>query len=243
MEDFQDFLSWAQDYSNFLSAVKELYPGPDRDAREVRDRLVREGADAWTIELEVARARQWPLFGEDPAHPLRHGDPPGGDSWDLVHERMLSNIERAMEGRRIDGRRMTASGLAPFLPNSQTGQDGVSSTQARKLLNKSPEEMTHTQALETCKRLGCTLDYLRGLVDDPGQIYRTASEDDLLSAYRGLSPDDRRIAWRVIRALAAEESRPSPIPTGDPSAEQTTQGHAGPNGADADAGDGINIYF
>lgn len=232
----------ARDTLNALEAARELYPAPDQDAREVRGRLVREGADTRTIELEVARARQRPLFEEDPAHPLRHGDPPGGDSWDLVHERMLSNIERAMEGRRIDGRRMTASGLAPFLPNSQTGRAGVSSTQARKLLNKSPEEMTRAQALVTCEILGCTIDYLRGLVDDPGQVYRTASEADLLSAYRSLSPEGRRTAWRVIRALAVEEQAPAPDPL-NPGSAAAARELAGPDGTYADANGGEIIFF
>ena len=165
--------------------------------------LMHQGWNADEIELELARQRQAPLF-IDLDHPLKHGDPGGqGSDWALIRDRSVENIRRAFaqSGRTISE---AAKYMLRRFDLAQGRGRGLGMTQqALSKLIKTPEKMDRGQVAILVEYLECTLDYMRGLVDDPGQFYGSASTELIKTIYENLPPEGRALASEILISITA----------------------------------------
>lgn len=133
-------------------------------------------------------------------HPLKTYVSPDADPWAVdeaeTHSQIISiKIRELMEDKGI-----TAADLAAKLPNAK-GEIGISPSYAARIV-KEPGLASVAQVDAMCALFGCTLDYLRNLVDD----YRSRTVDygapyDMALVYQRLNENDKRAVWNHAVSL------------------------------------------
>ena len=201
LEAIEDFFGINRFDFAFLDPARSIEP----DHWQYVD-LEHQGLNADEIDLELARKRQAPLF-INPQMPLEHGQPGGpGSDWAIIHDRSVENIRRAFD--RPD-RTITEAAkrmVRGFDFAKGRGRGFGMSQQALSKLIKTPEKMHGGQAGTLASYLGCTLDYMRGLVDDRGQFYGSASTKLIATVYESLSPSGRAIATEMLKSIACRDA-------------------------------------
>lgn len=137
-----------------------------------------------------------PAAYPDPARPLAH-DVPDARISTAIHRRITANIAAAMERNRA-----RFADIAAAIPR-RDGSGSISPRQAANLARRYPERMTQDQADALAAFLGCSLDYMRGVVASPDYRTDRGSAAQIATIYANLDADAQGTLWSVARSLLA----------------------------------------